>query len=626
MPSRYTEPVIDRLISLLAEIRDQAVALARLHAGEVTRAHPDLRISAANLIHYLALRNHDIRGLQRELAALGLSSLGRTEAHALDGIDAVLAALHRIAGRPMTRTPDEEPPVDLRGGAALLRRHTEQLLGPRPSSRFVRIMVTMPTAAATDCNLVRDLIRAGMGVCRINSAHDDPQTWEAMIRHVREAARELERPCRILMDLAGPKLRTGPIEQLYHVSKCRPRKNIRGIVTQPGRVWLTPSAAPSSPQFAVDVTWPVDRSLLAAAEAGDDVELSDCRGKRRLLHVVATGPQGCVAETVKTIYVESGTTLALRRGGRVKREGRIGKLPPVEEFIQLRKHDTLLLTGPGTLGRPAVLGGDGSVISPPRVSCTLPDVLTDVGVGHRVFFDDGKIGGVVLRAEPEELLVEITHTPAGGTKLRADKGINFPDSSLRLPSLTDKDLVDLDFAAGKADLVGLSFVRSADDVHRLRVELSKRGGGHLGILLKIETKQAFDRLPQLLLAGLQSSPIGVMVARGDLGVEVGFERLAEVQEEILWLCEAAHIPVIWATQVLETLARTGMPSRAEVTDAAMSMQAECVMLNKGPYIVEAVSFLRNILRRMENHRHKKRSLLRRLSVSRLDSQESPNKH
>ena len=82
-----------------------------------------------------------------------------------------------------------------------------------------------------------------------------------------------------------------------------------------------------------------------------------------------------------------------------------------------------------------------------------------------------------------------------------------------------------------------------------------------------------------------------MIARGDLAVEVGFERLAEVQEEILWLCEAAHVPVIWATQVLESVAQTGQPSRAEVTDAAMAERAECVMLNKGPHIGEAVRAL-----------------------------------
>src|SRR6266540_879 len=100
-------------------------------------------------------------------------------------------------------------------------------------------------------------------------------------------------------------------------------------------------------------------------------------------------------------------------------------------------------------------------------------------------------------------------------------------------------------------------------------------------------------------------------------LEVGFERLAEVQEEILWLCEAAHAPVIWATQVLEGMATKGAPSRAEVSDAVMSGRAECVMLNKGPYIVETVRFLNGILERMDAHQSKRRAMMRRLSVSEM---------
>ena len=124
-----------------------------------------------------------------------------------------------------------------------------------------------------------------------------------------------------------------------------------------------------------------------------------------------------------------------------------------------------------------------------------------------------------------------------------------------------------------------------------------------------------NRLPLLLLSAMRHPPIAVMVARGDLGVEVGFERLSEVQEEILWLCEAAHVPVIWATQVLESLAKGGMPSRAEVTDAAMGGRAECVMLNKGPYIRETLRFLIDVLARMEEHQYKKTARLRKLRVS-----------
>jgi pyruvate kinase len=166
------------------------------------------------------------------------------------------------------------------------------------------------------------------------------------------------------------------------------------------------------------------------------------------------------------------------------------------------------------------------------------------------------------------------------------------------------------------DRVGYSFVRTEADVLELQSRLADLGAeGNLGIILKIETREGFDQLPRLLLAAMRSRAVGVMIARGDLAVECGYQRLAEVQEEILWICEAAHTPVIWATQVLESLAKNGVPSRSEITDAAMGERAECVMLNKGPYIVAAVRILDDVLRRMRTHHEKKRSMLRKLHVA-----------
>jgi pyruvate kinase len=241
-----------------------------------------------------------------------------------------------------------------------------------------------------------------------------------------------------------------------------------------------------------------------------------------------------------------------------------------------------------------------------------------VKAGERVWFDDGKIGGTVLANDGETITVEITHTGVKGGKLRSEKGINLPDSDLNIPALTAKDLEDLKSVVQFADIIGFSFVRTPEDVFSLQEQLSQLGAKHIGVILKIETNKAFENLPHLLLASMCAPPVGVMVARGDLGVEVGFERLAEIQEEILWLCEAAHVPVVWATQVLEEMAKRGAPSRAEVSDAAMSGRAECVMLNKGPYIVETVRFLNGILERMDAHQLKRRSLMRRLSISDLD--------
>jgi pyruvate kinase len=132
----------------------------------------------------------------------------------------------------------------------------------------------------------------------------------------------------------------------------------------------------------------------------------------------------------------------------------------------------------------------------------------------------------------------------------------------------------------------------------------------LGVIAKIETASAVRHLPEIIVPGAARGPFAVMIARGHLAVEIGFLRIAEMQEEILWICEAAHVPVIWATQMLENLAKRGVPSRAEITDAAMSVRSECVMLNKGPYVTEAVQTLDALLQQMSAHQRKKQSTLR----------------
>jgi len=238
-----------------------------------------------------------------------------------------------------------------------------------------------------------------------------------------------------------------------------------------------------------------------------------------------------------------------------------------------------------------------------------------VRAGDPISLDDGKIGGIVRDVSPEKAGVEITQARPTGEKLGAEKGINAPDSKLCFSSLTNDDVEALKFIVKHADIVGYSFVRKEEDVQQLQQRLAELGGENLGIVLKVETRQGFENLPRLLLAAMRSRAVGVMIARGDLAIECGYQRLAEVQEEILWICEAAYLPVIWATQVLESLAKTGVPSRSEITDAAMGERAECVMLNKGPYIVTAVRILDDILRRMQSHQEKKRSMLRKLNVA-----------
>ncbi|MDP3433481.1 MAG: pyruvate kinase, partial [Bacteroidota bacterium] len=249
------------------------------------------------------------------------------------------------------------------------------------------------------------------------------------------------------------------------------------------------------------------------------------------------------------------------------------------------------------------------------VSMSIPNVVESLAVGHRIWFDDGKIGGVIEDISAKNATVIITKASSKGTKLKKEKGINLPDTHLQLPSLTEEDVSNLPFIAKHADIVGYSFVRTANDVTQLMDALSNMNRMDIGMVLKIENKESFNNLSDLLLTAMKWSNIGVMIARGDLAVELGVERISEVQEQILWVCEAAHVPVIWATQILENLAQTGLATRAEITDASMSVRAECVMLNKGPHIMEAITTLLNILRRMEAHQNKKQGTLRQLSFA-----------
>jgi len=249
------------------------------------------------------------------------------------------------------------------------------------------------------------------------------------------------------------------------------------------------------------------------------------------------------------------------------------------------------------------------------VSMSIPNVVKNLEIGHHIWFDDGKIGGIIEDISAKNATVIITKASSKGTKLKEEKGINLPDTHLQLPSLTEEDVSNLPFIAKHADIVGYSFVRTAYDVTQLMDALSKLNRMDIGMVLKIENKESFNNLSDLLLTAMKWSNIGVMIARGDLAVELGVERISEVQEQILWVCEAAHVPVIWATQILENLAQTGLATRAEITDASMSVRAECAMLNKGPHILEAITTLLNILRRMEAHQNKKQGTLRQLSFA-----------
>lgn len=443
-----------------------------------------------NLCHYLALRHIDIRPIQRRLMALGLSSMGRLESRVLPTIDAVLAALEALVGSPHGQvTPRSE--AEFFAGEHRLEEASETLFGPRAGARRTRIMVTLPSQAADGPDLILDLARAGMDVARINCAHDEPDAWRAMTAFVRTAAEAVGRDIKVLMDIAGPKIRTGEVRTL--------EKKVR---LQPG-----------------------DRVRLVASGA-----------------------------------------------------------PHVDETVRF------------------------------SAAVSLPEMVTRLSVGDRLRYDDGKVEAVVDSVGQGEAIIVVIRTKAGGTKLKPEKGINLPDTALGLSPLTAKDELDLATVIECADLLGYSFVSRPEDIDLLHAVLAGHKGRDkpLGLIAKIEQPLALTNLPALIARARRRGPFGVMIARGDLAAEIGFERLAEMQEELLWICEAAAVPCIWATQVLEDMVKDGIPTRGEMTDAAMAARAECVMLNKGPAVVEAVALLDRLMARMNDHALKKTPTLRAL--------------
>ncbi len=450
----------------------------------IQSVNPNNRSSAVNFLNYLTLRKNDIQSLQYELHNHGLSSLASCESHTRRQIQVTLEQL----GTDFEKLDE----CTIEYGSKKIEECSLQIFGPKPENWSSSVMVTFDSSFLKEKDLIPKLLKKGMGTARINCAHDNESIWQEMVDKIRQASKETGIPCKIHVDLAGPKIRTKLL------TKGKKKGKVKIELGQ--KIWLSDSA------------------------------------------------KGFKAEDI--------------------------------------------------------------VLSPNE-----PGVISALKVEDRVFIDDGLIMGVVEFVSKDKAELKILRIASKKPFIKAEKGINFPDCSLQISSLTQFDRECLDFVCSNADTVGFSFVRSAQDVADLRKALLEIVDDIPHIILKIETHEAVHHLPELLLESMKDQFFGVMIARGDLAVEIGFERLVEVQDEILWLCEAAHVPVIWATQVLENLHKSGIATRAEVTDAGHAARAECIMINKGEHTLEVLKTLRDILHRSAALRTKNRLLFRPLKIA-----------
>ena len=490
MEVRNAADLLDEVDRLRAAVLMKAETIARDWDGWIER--PDFAPSAANFAHYLALRRHDIRPLQLELAARGLSSLGRAESRVLPTLNAVAAVLAFLAGKATT-APD--PDRAFFSGEERLAFRTVELLGPSSQRRPVHFLITAPSEAADDDGFMLRLAELGVEAVRINCAHDDQDAWARMIEGVDAAAKKTGRRMKILMDLAGPKIRTGAIWK-HHGLK---------------RVAL-----------------------------GDDCAIA------------APGELGAVD----------------------------AKLHAVE--------------------------------------CTLREALAAAQPGERIFIDDGEVATEVKSKESWGVIVEVKGCPdEKGYRLKPEKGVNFPDTAFTIPASTEKDVEDLAFVAQHTDGIEFSFVQRAADVAALQDALAKeRPGDWRKLGLRAEDRDE----PCSRQSTRHSCSRGRPPAHSDhdrsrrscRGNRLCSARGNARGNPMAW-SSAAQVPVIWATQVLEQLIKKGVLSRGEMTDAATSARAECVMLNKGPFLFDAIAQLDLLLGRVGEHIHKKTPQLRRLA-------------
>lgn len=589
--------------------------------------------SRDNLLCYLALRKNNIEHIQIGLAENGLSSLGRLEDNVLINLEHVLKhfGYSAIIDSTITRNTYDN-------AKSILSNRSKSLLGRSREGRTTRIMVTLDIDTAHHPQLLEELLKNGMDIARINCAYYKSSEWKMIIDAVRNAEKRLiqkgqdiGRKCRIVMDLGGPKIRINNTSLESRPLKItvpkdihgRPRGLVEGLLDCEAK--YTEKVNLSGVHFSFVISISKRNEELSNVNVGEKMSFLDCRGRLRSMRVLERISEFRIRVGIdKTICVQEGITLH-----REKNCNRI--LPIEEESVQNRDDQNTIenqngfVIGPVRpypidievkagdklfLYRKSIKGHSSTLYKPAGISCSMPEILSRVQPRHRVLIDDGKIGSIVSSVNEEYLELKIIHPSDTVGKIKSHKGLNFPDSNLNLSAITSEDIENLKFIVKHANAVAISFAHSPEDIKLLTKELLQLGYPDFGIIAKIETRVAIYNLSKILLAGLDVPKFGILIARGDLAVEIGYENLSQVQEDILCLCNAAHIPVILATQVLETLAKSGLPTRAEIIDAARGQRAECVMLNKGKYIIEAVKILSLLLKTEERHNIKKRQIFR----------------
>ena len=260
----------------------------------------------------MLLERKTFEKIQYELTEYGLSSLSRPERKVMATINAVLQRLGEMINEKSNGITTE-PPLGFIESKEIYNRNIESVLGPKPRERRARIMVTLPTEAATDYSLVKELVANDVDCVRINCAHDNEEVWSGMIANVKKAREEFSTSCLIYMDLSGPKLRTAGIETKPVVQRAKPTRNQIGIVQQRVAVVFFREDMPDNLPEEFDVCIPVDADWLELCEKGDFITLRDARDSNRKFNILRTDANYIIADSGKTTYFSPGLELVLNK-------------------------------------------------------------------------------------------------------------------------------------------------------------------------------------------------------------------------------------------------------------------------------------------------------------------------
>lgn len=570
------ERILDELIDLYHKI----------HVTPSTVHHDSIR----NLRAYLNLRQYDCADLQDDLTKTGLSSLGRSQSHIESTLHASIILLAKALGHDITLPT---PPLGYNKAHRIMEKNRRIF---SRSNDKTKIMITVPSNFHETSEWFKTLAGAGVDLFRINTAHDSPSVWNVMADEIDHLRKHGNKDLKIYVDLAGPKIRTADFGFESHELKIGSKKANREL-------YLCPKGTLRQPDSDIPVLY-IDEPLYRILDSHTKFQILDTESRPHMAKILKKHDTSLKAVVNEKFYVDHQSLVVFDMGeGRIESTVEFQK-PPKE--IRVFCGDKVMIKTSSDADNHD--HHDANVTA--MIRCTLEEAASLVKAGDKVFLDDGKIEMVIDSLRGSDIFCSVLTRKSSGVVIKPEKGINFPQSDIAVRALSPRDIELLPDVCRYADIIGISFTQTREDIEEVISQLERHNKkGEIGVVAKIETQKGVENLPEILEALIEYGHSGVMIARGDLAIEIGYENLAYMQEEILDLCAAAHMPVILATQVLESKMKTNIPSRAEITDAAFAHKAECVMLNKGEFAVETIHILTTIFQQMDRVFRKNKLLL-----------------